>query len=362
VGSDSVYTVIREVFTRIDSDWAWDAKPAPPGLRFLWVIWLVWILLLLAVRPVKDRLFHGLLIAAWLPFAFIHTLVAAAIMIVGQGISAILGMSILASGRRHPMDKSGKRRLFANLAPFLLSMSFLISLDARMLFPLAVSVLVLFMLTIYRDPVSGILEKGRMHQKPPFRVILDETLRVQAVRLGIWAVVPLFIMMILVFFFPLHVGYHEDYHLVFSTDPLQGSTPLDSASLIRSHIAYQEAITWGRLGEASWMTDSYTRPFRFEVVDNRIVRGEADEENHVNGLQVSNERDRELKNLLDHTKGGTPIVVQGTDIPRNSTSQLDSLGVVFYIMALVPFFIPGLQRVGRSRRRIITSYLNRQVA
>jgi hypothetical protein len=362
VDSGSEYAVIQDLLTGIGSDWAWDAQPDPPGLRFLWIIWLVWILWLLATRPVKDRLFHGVLIAAWLPLAFIQSLVAAALMIVGQGISAILGMNILASGRKYRIDRNGIHRLLTHLSPFLLSMSFLLSLDTPLLAPVAASALMLFMMTKYSDKISGFLEKGRIHQKPPFRLILDDSIKGKAARLGLWALLPLVTMMILVSIIPSHAGNHSDYQLVFNTDPLQRTTTLDNASMIRSHTAYQEALTWGRLGEASWMTDTYTRPFRFEVQNDRIVRGMVDKGSHTDVFQNSNELDRELMRILDHTQGGVPLVVQGDEIPVNSTAQLDSLGVVFYIMALAPFCVLGLRRVGQSRRRIITSYLNRQVA
>ncbi|MDX9957510.1 MAG: hypothetical protein RBT68_03620 [Spirochaetia bacterium] len=362
VDSESVYSMIQNAFTGIDSAWAWDAQPAPPGFRFLWIIWAIWILWLLATRPVKDRRFHGLLIAAWLPLAFIHSLAAAALMVVGQGISAILGMSILAGGRKHHFDKREIRGLLANLAPFLVSMFFLLFLDTWLWFPVAVAVLTLVVLTINRESISGVLETGKMHQKPTFRLILDDTLRIKGARLGLWSILPLLLMMIIVVSIPFRGGDQSAYHLVFNTDPFKQSATSDYANMLRSHTIYQEALTWGRLGDARWMADSYTRPFRFEVLNNRIVRGDVDKDTRTDGFNISSEHDRELKRLLDHTKGGTPYVVKSTDLPRNSTAELDSQGVVFYIMALVPFCVLGLQKIGRSRRRIITSYLNRQVA
>jgi hypothetical protein len=362
VDSNAEYQAIQDAFTGTGSDWAWDAQPRSPVLSFLWIIWLIWILWLLATRTVKDRLLHGLLIAAWIPFAFIPGLAATAFMVVGQGVSAILGMHIVAGGLRNCMDRKDIRRLLVNLVPFLLSMVFLLSFDTGLLVPAATSGLMLFLFTRYRESISGHLEKKRLHRYPPFRVILDKTLNVKAARLGLWAIVPLLIMPSLVLFIPFHAGDNARYHLVFDKDPLQRANILDHASMIRTHIVYQEAITWGRLGEARWMTDTYTRPFRFALLDDRIVRSAVDNGSGEVGFQNSSELDKQLRRILEHIKGGTPRVVQGFDSIRNGTTQLDSLGVVFYIMALVPFCLLGLQRAGQSRRRIMTSNSNRQVA
>ena len=362
VDSSAVYEAIQSVFTEIGGDWAWDAQPPSPVLRFLWIIWLAWILWLLAGRPVKSRLYHGVLIAAWIPLAFIQTLPAAALMVVGQGISTILGMHIMAGGRKQRMGNRGIRKLLVNLAPFLLSMLFLLSIDPELLIPVSASGVMLILLKVYREQISKFLEKRRLHCNPPFRLILDETLREKAIKIGIFTIIPLVIMITLNLIAPFRPGDHSAYQLVFIKDPLQKMNVPDYIGMIRSHTVYQEAITWGRLGEASWMTDTYTRPYRFEMLGDRIVRGVADNGSSTDSFQNSYGLDKELKRILEHTKGGTPLVIQGDDIPRNNTIQLDSLGVVFYIMSMAPFCVLGLRGVGQSRRRIITSYLNRQVA
>ncbi len=362
VESNAIYKVIQKVFAEIGGNWAWDAQAPSPALGFLWIIWLAWIVWLLASKPVKDRLYHGLLIAAWIPVAFTHTVPSAALMVVGQGISAILGMHTLAGGRKYHIDSDGIRKLLVSLAPFLLSLLFLVSIDTELLIPAIASLAILTSLIVYKEPIASLLDKRRLHRHPSFRLILDETLRKKATSLGRWTLVPLFVMISLILLIPFRPGDHSAYQLIFSKDQQQSLYSADYANLIRSHILFQEALAWGRLGEASWLVEGYTRPFRFELLEDKIVRGQVDHGSNAENFQNSNELDKELRRILEHTKAGAPRVVTGADIPRKMTIQLDSLGVVFYIMALAPFCLLGLHWASQSRRRIITSYLNRQVA
>ena len=69
-----------------------------------------------------------------------------------------------------------------------------------------------------------------------------------------------------------------------------------------------------------------------------------------------------MKQVLEHTQGGMPMVVSGGVIPGMKAIQLDTLGAVFYIMAMAPFCALGLHRVSQTKRRLFTSHTNRQVA
>jgi hypothetical protein len=360
--SSSVYRAIQNAFTEIGSDWAWDAQPPSPALRFLWTIWLGWTIWLLSSKQVKDRLYHGALIFAWLPLIFFQNVPAAALMVVGQGVSAVLGITALANGRRQSLASNHLCRLLSNLAPFLLSMLVLVVIELELLIPTALSMVIVILLVVYRNSVLNILNGRRMHRFPPFRLILDDSIKFRANRLGLLAVIPLTMIAIVLIVVPHRADESIAHHLAFKVEADQNLHTPDYASLIRSHTVYQEALAWGRLGDASWMTDSYSRPYRFKILENRIVRAEMDHGINTESFQNSIELDKEMKRILAHTKGGTPMVVSSGDLPVMRPIQLDSMGVVFYIMAIAPFCILGLQRVGQSRRRTIASYTNRQVA
>jgi hypothetical protein len=360
--STKVYKAIQTAFLEIGSDWAWDAQLPSPVLRFLWLVWLAWILWLLVTKQVKDRLYHGVLIIAWLPLAFFHTLPAAALMVVGQGLSVILGMNVLANIPRKGLSRIHLRSLFADLVPFLFSMVFLLSIDMRLLIPTVGSIVMIMLLIVYRDPVLAFLTKNRMHRSPPFRLILGETIRVKAARIGLLALVPLALLAIILLMVPFDPVEASTYRLLFKVDTDQSFFTTDYLDLIRSHTRYQEALALGRLGDARWMSETYSRPFHFEIQDNRIVKGEIDHGNSVESFKSSTELERGMMLVLGHTQGGIPMVVSGDDIPGIRAIQLDSQGVVFYIMAMASFCVLGLHRVSQSRRRTRISYTNRQVA
>ena len=362
IASSNVYKGTQKAFTEFGSDWAWDAQLPSPVLHFLWVVWLAWTLWLLIAKQVKDRLYHGVLIIAWLPVAFFQSLPAAALMVVGQGLSAILGMDAVSNGHRQGLTKIHVGRLFSNLLPFLLSMTLLVFIDVNLLIPAVISIGMTILFIVHKDSVMGFLTKKRMHRYPPFRLIIEDTIRVKAARLGSWVLIPLAMLAIILLIVPYHPDENMAYRLTFNTDADQGFFNPDYPDMIRSHTMFQEALTFGRLGDADWMSDSYSRPYHYQVLENRIVRGEMDPGAAADGFQNSKELDKTMKLVLEHTRGGIPMVVSGGDIPGIRAIQLDSQGVVFYIMAMAPFCVLGLHRVSQSKRRTGTSYTNRQVA
>jgi hypothetical protein len=46
----------------------------------------------------------------------------------------------------------------------------------------------------------------------------------------------------------------------------------DEKNLVASHLAFQRALTYGRLGEAAWGESKYSDAYRYESVDGRIRR------------------------------------------------------------------------------------------
>jgi hypothetical protein len=49
----------------------------------------------------------------------------------------------------------------------------------------------------------------------------------------------------------------------------------DEKTLVSSHLAFQRALTYGRLGEAVWGESDFSDAFRYESVDGRIRRASA---------------------------------------------------------------------------------------
>jgi hypothetical protein len=360
--SPKVYKAVQDSFMETGGKWAWDAQLPLPAFRFLWVVWLAWIAWLLITRQVKDSLYHVVLILAWLPLAFYQSLSSAALMVVGQGLSASLGIYAQAIGRRRSLTSGHIYRLSGFLAPFPVSMLCLVMIDTKLLLPAVFSGVLTILALWHRDSVLNLLGKKRLHPAPPFRLILQDAIPVKIGYLGLWTMVPLALILLVPLIVPFKNVEHATYRIVFPKAEEQWPVSLDYSGLIASHVIYQEALTWGRLGEASWQSESYSRPYRFHIQDERIVRAAKDDNEEAEGTRISNERDKALKLVLEHTRGGTPMLVSGGDVPGIRAMELDSLGVVFYIMALAPFCVLGLHRVSQSRRRTVTSYTNRQVA
>ena len=360
--SSAVYKAIQAAFGEIGSEWAWDALMPPQVLHYLWIVWLSWTLWLLVARQVIDRLYHVVLIIAWLPVAFSQSLATAALMVVGQSIAAILGMNFFAFGNSQGLSRTSIRRLFSYLVPFILSILLLVSIDMTLLIPTAISIVITMLFLIYKDSVLNFLTKKRLHRYPQFRVIVEETISAKVGRLGTRILIPLGAIALILLLIPNSPDENNSYRLSFQVGVEQGSSSSDHTGMIRSHTMYQEALTLGRIGDASWMSDSYSKPYHFEILDNRIVRGEMNHGVTAGSFQSSREMDIAMQLVLEHTRGGLPTVVSADDISGIRSIQLDSQGAVFYIMAMAPFCVLGLHRASQTRRRTRTSYTNRQVA
>lgn len=358
----SIYSAVRAAFLELGSDWAWDAQLPSPVLRFHWVVWLAWIIWLLLGKHVSDRLYHSALILGWLPLAFVQNLPAAALMVVGQGFSAVLGMTVIANGRLQKMSSPVLRRMAGNLSPFLLSMLVLLAMDSALLVPVLVALGYSLLLVRFRYPVMRLLSRRHFHPYPSFRLILDESIKAKAGRLGLWSLLPLTLLALMLLFAPDIPEETPVFRLSFGADESLRSHALDYSGMIRAHIVYQEALAWGRLGDAEWRTESYSRPYRFMIQDNRVVRTGTEHGIGSEGFQASTELDKELRRILEHTRGGEPLLTIGGDSLNPKMIWLDSVGGVFYSIALIPLFVVGFKILKASKRKTVTQISNRQVA
>ncbi|MBP7263063.1 MAG: hypothetical protein KBB32_02745 [Spirochaetia bacterium] len=121
--------------------------------------------------------------------------------------------------------------------------------------------------------------------------------------------------------------------------PAGGHDPLDA------HVSYQAALTWGRLGEASWGSTTYTLPAGFSV----------DSEGRAISLSDSAEATAppdalygSLGPVLSKGRVVRPVyVAPGTSF--RSVYRLDTIGALLYILSLVPVALAALaSRRGRG--------------
>jgi hypothetical protein len=231
-----------------------------------------------------------------------------------------------------------------------------------LLLPTTASLVMLNLLLVFRRRVLLVLGKRRMHQFPQFSVIVEENLKIRIEKLGILTLLPLVLILVLVLLMPPAKDDPSDFRIVFTPDADSVQTVFVLTDMIKAHTAFQQALTWGRLGEASWLNETYTRPYRFGMTENKVIMNGTDRISPFENSRSFFEMERRLKLVLEHAARGTPSLVLKSDIPQSNNLRLDSQEILFFIIAMLPFCILGMYKFNKSKGGTLISDDDRQVA
>ncbi|HUW69051.1 MAG TPA: hypothetical protein VMX33_02355 [bacterium] len=246
---------------------------APDGAPFrsgwLWIPVCGWGAWLIIRRPKGDRLRRALLVCAWLPMLVRDSPEAAILAVVLQSVT----MLWVQAGSARAM--SAVRGLFITHA--LLAVAMLV-LDPLSGLHLLVSA-TLGGFVMYTWPrVELFLRRRWIHKSPNFVPLTANILRSQARLLTMGLAIPALVIGILAALVP---GGQDTP----SGEPglrLERSLRLDhidGRDLLEKHIAYQRALTWGRIGDAVWGQKTFTEAYQYVeksgTMHRSIVGGQA---------------------------------------------------------------------------------------
>gem|GEM_PF-1557032 len=234
--------------------WASSAPEGTPLHSYWWWApvcgWGLWLILR---RPKGDRLHRALLVCAWLP------------MLAGSSPESIILAVVLQSATLLVVLARASRSVRSVRAVLILHAFMIIAMLVLDPFS-AVHVLVsaaLAGLVLYMHPrLDRFLHRRWMHKAPVFVPLTIMGLRNQARRMTMGLAVPMLAVGILTVLLPGGSRAVAD-GAGLRVERSQRLDRLDGRDLLEKHIAYQRALTWGRIGDAVWGQKAFTEAYQY---------------------------------------------------------------------------------------------------
>jgi len=257
--------------------WAWDRAGERGSTDYIWLPALAWAIWLLWRRPGRRRLARALLSLSLSPLLYLSTL-ASALLFVALEAAVMIAYPIARSGDR--------KRLPRELWPYAVAAVSLLALDPGALPAAALSLGSLMAVALLIPRVEGAVIRRRLHEPPVFRPLTTAAYSMNARGIARAIALPSALIIAVFAVSPEPTG------LKGLTGPTrtgartaashrierERSRPdYDASTMLREHKAFQAAITFGRIGDASWGESSYAPAYRYVEESGRLRRSPGDD-------------------------------------------------------------------------------------
>lgn len=343
-----------------DRDLVWMANGKPTGGRtpVLWLIPLLWCLRFILKPPSRDILFKASRFLAWVPLAFSPGPTAALLALAFIATAATMqdvGMPRRDADGRYHTGLYGLRTTMPQLLPHTFSAALVLAADPSVL-PYFGAALALAGLGFLGGGGALALDRARcFHQPPDFIRIKVSPPNSRLLQIIKGFALCASAVLVVSAFIPATPAYgKESTGFLLYFEPVAGDVP----DPLAANIAFQAALTWGRLGDAQWGSAGYTAPLEFNLAEESSrPRTEAS-----GGGSVRTGPGKPSRTLsMLYNKGFLPVPVANSI--GNATvyvNQLDPKSVFFCIMAIVPGLGAIIYGMINSRRNIIVPGRPRQ--
>lgn len=244
------------------------SAPDGAGIQSHWW-WLpvcAWGLWLTVRRPRGDRLYRFLLVCVWLPMLARSSPEAAILAIVMQ--SATL-LAVRARAARSPRPVLAVLILYGSVVVAMLA------LDPSSLGYLLLSAASAGLVLYVQPRLDRLLHRRWLHEAPVFVPLTITGLRGQARHLTMGLAIPMLAIGIFAAVLPAGSG-----AVIGSAgmrlERSQHLGHLDGRDLVEKHIAYQRALTWGRIGDAVWGQKTFTEAYQYVEKSGTMHRSSGD--------------------------------------------------------------------------------------
>jgi hypothetical protein len=245
----------------LTSTWAWNLQDEKRGAALLWLPGLVWLLWLVAGKPKRARFCRAIIALAWLPLLFGAT--------IG---SALLFIILLAASLEAHAYRAAGRASFAlrTLWLYALASIVIVVFDHASIPLLALSLGLYVMAYRYGPRLVLLAGRRRLHAAPAFIALTASAPQGYARDIRRTLVVPLAAVLLLSILVPgkTRLPINPPYRIVQGVPKGSGW----ARELLASHIAFQEAITFGRIGDADREDGLYVPAYRYREEDGRMRR------------------------------------------------------------------------------------------
>ncbi len=233
------------------------------GTGFLWLPVIVWLAWLVVRKSRGDRLVRIAGLLPWLPLLYGATTESAFLVLLLEW-AAIMAKPFLDGGM------SGA--LLARLAPIGISAIALIAMDAGMLPKLGITAGLLLLALALAPTIKAFSRREWLHEPPVFKPLTRKGAALGFRAVMVSAAFPSVAILVLSLAIPVEGGNDISGGAGFFIERGTEETKADEKNLTASHLAFQLALTYGRLGEAAWGESGYSDAYRYENVDGRIRR------------------------------------------------------------------------------------------
>jgi len=246
-------------------DWA-ASVTANQEARWWWIPVCSWGLWLVMRRPRNDRLHRALLVSAWLP------------LLARPGPeSAILAVVLQTASVQWVRAQAARnlRALWVVIIPEALLAVGMLVLDPFAGLVALASVPLAALVLYTRPRVDRLLRRHWIHPAPHFVPLTAGALHRQFHIIALGLTVPVLAIWLGSVFVPARSTQGAALSgLRIERDHLLEH--IDGRDLLEKHIAYQRALTWGRIGEAVWGQKTFTEAYQYVEKSGTMHRASAD--------------------------------------------------------------------------------------
>ncbi|PKL07959.1 MAG: hypothetical protein CVV51_11435 [Spirochaetae bacterium HGW-Spirochaetae-7] len=252
---------VKDALDSLAVEWAWDAPARRSGSKYLWLPAVFWAAWLVSRKPRLNRAGRSMLAIAWLP-----------VLLASSPLSAILVVVLeAATATAYPLFRSGSlSRLVPALWPYAAAVLGIACLEPGLLSYLAASAALMCGFGYLLPHVERLSLRRWLHEPPRFKPLTGAGLSAASSVTRRAALVPAAAILIVAVAFPGLPSSRDG-----AAEPMMIETGARSGSpgasaIMDEHLAYQYALTFGRLGEAAWGDRSFSSAYRYSEESGRL--------------------------------------------------------------------------------------------
>jgi len=251
--------------TSLSPSWAWDGSESPGGSRWLLLPPFVWAVWLIVSNPRRDRLRRALWVVSLMPLLLCSSSGATMLFIVLSASLAVVSQYIVSG--------AASRLPFVLWPHAITSIAFLI-FEPDSIPYLVVSIALATVAAYLRPRIERITSRRRLHALPSFRNLTMNGVHQYTREINRALLLPIASIVVLVVFLPSRAGSGIADEPRFRIERAAPREHYSAGALFEEHLAYQRAITYGRLGDFSLEDSSYIPVYRYREEDGRMRRTE----------------------------------------------------------------------------------------
>lgn len=265
------------VLTGLTPDWAWDGTGPAGSSRWLVLPPLIWAAWLVVRNTRRDRIWRLLWVISFLPLLLGSRL--------GGSLLFMVLTAVCTLATRHVLSGSGQRLLLM-LWPYAIAAIALLMYEPDSLIYSAVSAALAGIAAWLGQRLERWAFQRRLHAPPAFRTITMSGVHEYARRINRVLAVPIVVLIIMQVLVPAQAGSDVADAPRFRIDRAVSQERQAANILFEEHLAFQRAITYGRLGDFSLENTAYTPAYRYKEEKGRMVRS-GDSENSPGELPAA---------------------------------------------------------------------------